>query len=128
MNNNNNNNDDTKAETDCTAMNAIVEETKQPSLRELNQMERILLCFSLETNVKTILNCDKDSKVCFSPVNERHQISSCIETFFSHFSLNSGAFVHSWHEISHHSMDNSCSHVFTALRHWRESGEFSFPL
>lgn len=57
MNNNNN-----REEPDGATMNSI-EETKQPPLRELNQMERILLCFSLETNMKTILNCDKDSKV-----------------------------------------------------------------
>lgn len=53
INNNNNNNIDTE----CTSMN------ENKPLKELNQMEKILLCFSLETNVKTILNCDNESKV-----------------------------------------------------------------
>lgn len=56
-----NNNKGDSDEPYCVEMNNV-EENKQP-LRELNQMEKVLLCFSLETNMKTILSCDKDSKV-----------------------------------------------------------------
>lgn len=57
-----NNNKGDLDEQDCAEMNAM-EVNKQPH-RELTQMEKFLLCFSLETNMKTLLNCDKDSEVC----------------------------------------------------------------
>lgn len=53
MNNDNNNN------AECASI------SEKKSLKELNQMEKILLCFSLESNLKSILNCENESKVHF---------------------------------------------------------------
>lgn len=52
MNNNNN-----KEETEIASM------SENKPLKELNQIKKILLCFSLGTNLKTILNCERDEKV-----------------------------------------------------------------